>query len=697
MSTPIRPALTWAVALAVAPAAAQEPAAPIAERGYAAALAAAEEGDAPVWEALVWSRRLYREEAPEDPATALQRRLARLRRLVKVAQTRAPESDAAGTELVLLKVLVEEAATRVADPRGERRRAERLSAALDLLAGEVALGDLAGLRRFAAMSRDAATLGPDPDEGRGDVFEERPPSPAEAAHRARVLGLAGRWLGEAALEPAARSVVLLVLEDLADFPRRRGWAVDVADVAHRRLLREPDPVWVEVALEAAGGFRPWPDRRRRDEPGAVLRFEAPRWAPARFDALEAAVADDVEDGALPETSALLVAYAAAKRGAYTPPAPPGDLPVERQAALRRVGEATAAERTRLVTELADHVAAGSTAEVRRAACWALARLGPPAPRAVEPLIRSCRSADWRVAHVDRFSPPWPPGGGAAAALGRLGRPAVRPLLEELAGDDPDRRRAALRTLEQLVPSARRAGTVGDWVDGARPALVAALSDDEAGVRAGAADALGALGPWAAPATLELGRRLGVEPDAPTRVALAEALARQGPLGAAGAPALRAQLAADDADLAEAAARALGRIATPAAVEALAAASAAAGSEPTTRESCLEALALCGPPAEAALRDALAGPRSALALEALTDLGFGPETGRAIAALLGPAAPDSSLALAALKALRQHPLGALAAVDALEAFAADQPAGSPAAAVARRTLAYLRVVAAARGD
>lgn len=82
---------------------------------------------------------------------------------------------------------------------------------------------------------------------------------------------------------------------------------------------------------------------------------------------------------------------------------------------------------------------------------------------------------------------------AAAALGRIGKPAVHQLVEALQSPNPTLRHQAADTLARIGPSA---------VD-AVPALVAAMDDEDPLVRKAAARALGQIGPDAAAAVPKL--------------------------------------------------------------------------------------------------------------------------------------------------------------------------------------------------
>ena len=82
---------------------------------------------------------------------------------------------------------------------------------------------------------------------------------------------------------------------------------------------------------------------------------------------------------------------------------------------------------------------------------------------------------------------------AAAALGRIGKPAVPKLIEALASPNPVLRHQAADTLARIGPSA------ADAV----PALIQSLRDEDPLVRKSAARALGQIGPEAADAVPNL--------------------------------------------------------------------------------------------------------------------------------------------------------------------------------------------------
>lgn len=160
---------------------------------------------------------------------------------------------------------------------------------------------------------------------------------------------------------------------------------------------------------------------------------------------------------------------------------------------------------------------------------AVAELDPGAPADLAVLVEHLGDASWRVraAVVERISQgpgaaaalpalmhvlASGPGVGAreaaAAALARIGPPAVPALVERLSADDPDLRQAA-------------AGVLGEIADHrAVPPLTARLADRDPNVRTAAADALGKLGGADALAAL---RAAADSDDATLRLSAVEAL------------------------------------------------------------------------------------------------------------------------------------------------------------------------------
>lgn len=118
----------------------------------------------------------------------------------------------------------------------------------------------------------------------------------------------------------------------------------------------------------------------------------------------------------------------------------------------------------------------------------------------EPLSRTLQVTSGGPTQVRRFAvrpfEEWTMREVAAAALGRIGRPAVPKLVEALASENPSLRQKAADTLARIGPAA------ADAV----PALIKALRDADPLVRKSAARALGQIGPDAedaVPALIEL--------------------------------------------------------------------------------------------------------------------------------------------------------------------------------------------------
>jgi HEAT repeat protein len=163
---------------------------------------------------------------------------------------------------------------------------------------------------------------------------------------------------------------------------------------------------------------------------------------------------------------------------------------------------------------------------------AVAELDPADPLDRAVLVERLADPSWRVrsAAVERFGAGAPaaalaplaavladgPGVGAreaaAAALARIGAPAVPALVERLGAEDPDLRQAAAGVLAAIADARAVAP------------LTARLADPDPNVRAAAAEALGKIGGPAAVATL----RAAVESDDATlRLAAVEALGELG--------------------------------------------------------------------------------------------------------------------------------------------------------------------------
>jgi HEAT repeat protein len=156
-------------------------------------------------------------------------------------------------------------------------------------------------------------------------------------------------------------------------------------------------------------------------------------------------------------------------------------------------------------------------------------------------------------------------------------------VKSLEGKEALPRVQAINALIQAGPEARRAvpALIGSFRDNgatflhplaavalsrigpdAVPELQKALNDDSYAVRAGAALALGLIGPASRPAVLALAGKLK-DPEALVRTAAAQALGRIGSLARAGVPALRTSLTDKDASVQVEAALALWKVANEA--------------------------------------------------------------------------------------------------------------------------------------
>jgi HEAT repeat protein len=156
------------------------------------------------------------------------------------------------------------------------------------------------------------------------------------------------------------------------------------------------------------------------------------------------------------------------------------------------------------------------ADVRRAACTALAELGPAA------------AADSVPALIAAFKDPVDPTPEVAAEdLARLEPASCPGLIEALQSDDVVVRRLAARALYWMGKKATPAAA----------ALTAALDDKAAAVRAQAADALAQIGPAASSAIPRLIALLD-DPDKATRKAATDALAGTDPARTSVVQALR---------------------------------------------------------------------------------------------------------------------------------------------------------------
>lgn len=172
--------------------------------------------------------------------------------------------------------------------------------------------------------------------------------------------------------------------------------------------------------------------------------------------------------------------------------------------------------------------------VRRVAADALRLIEPDPKDVLDALVKALR--DDRDADVCR---------GAAIALGKLGKPALKPLVEMLGDKNADLRYNATIALREMG---------GDAEPAVKP-LILALRDKDEDVRASAAVALGAVGE---PAVGVLIESLG-EKDAGIRRGAAIGLGQVGPKAKKAVPALIKAAQDDDAGARGEAIRALGMI------------------------------------------------------------------------------------------------------------------------------------------
>jgi len=160
-------------------------------------------------------------------------------------------------------------------------------------------------------------------------------------------------------------------------------------------------------------------------------------------------------------------------------------------------------------------------DVRERARESLGRIGEPA---VEPLIQALKDEPWYDA-------------SRTIALGLIGKPAVQPLIQVLNDEDVRLRRGAAEAAEAVGPliraltdkdevvrmsAASALGSIGDAR--ALEPLIHALNDEEGSVRWQAAEALGNVGDERAAEPLIQALK---DKDAPVRWAAAESLGRIG--------------------------------------------------------------------------------------------------------------------------------------------------------------------------
>ena len=159
---------------------------------------------------------------------------------------------------------------------------------------------------------------------------------------------------------------------------------------------------------------------------------------------------------------------------------------------------------------------------------------------------------------------------AAHALGQIGpgaREAVPALARALGVEG--RKRLSEEQLPEKVEAARALGQIGPGAQGAVPALVGALGADHSVLREAAARALGQIGPGAQEAVPALVAATGGDSHAASprgdvaRLEAVRALGQIGPAAHGAVPALeRLAASGDPAELRDAAAQAIKRIASP---------------------------------------------------------------------------------------------------------------------------------------
>ncbi len=255
------------------------------------------------------------------------------------------------------------------------------------------------------------------------------------------------------------------------------------------------------------------------------------------------------------------------------------------------------------------------AVVRGMAAMVLGQFGPAA-RAAVPVLRALgkddRDADVRAA--------------AVAAVEAID-PSLPVLQEALAATDADRRLWAVCLLAKSGPEARAA----------TPQLAAALAHDEAAaVRAGAAFALGRIGPAARHTGPGLVAAL-TDPAANVRAAAALALGLLGPGTPGAGVALAEALKDGHAEDAAAAATALGNLGADAEAAVPVLVDLARGTDPTLRRRAVDVLARIGPAARSAapvLLEVLRAADPLLRRDAARGLVCaGPQAGAPVAALV----------------------------------------------------------------
>lgn len=291
-------------------------------------------------------------------------------------------------------------------------------------------------------------------------------------------------------------------------------------------------------------------------------------------------------------------------------------------ALVRIHPDQAEDLERAVPQLIKSLSSKQS-QVRNDAVAALGEIGAPSVRALIDVLGK-ESSDPVTAAL------------AAAALGMVGpdaAPAIPALTKALASKSEKLREQAAHALAGIGPAAKEAV----------PALADLLTSKTGQVRAIAANALGNLGEASAPATSGLIKAL-TDPDVNVRRESAQALGEIGPAAKAAVPSLIVALSDDQGAVTMHAAEALGRIG-PASVPALT----KAIGDPKIRGLAIMILAELGPPAKAAapsLIGLIKDPDKEIRREAIIALAqIGPDASQAVPALLAELKDEKSEARA----------------------------------------------------
>ncbi len=309
-----------------------------------------------------------------------------------------------------------------------------------------------------------------------------------------------------------------------------------------------------------------------------------------------------------------------------------EIPVRREAAfqLNRLGTAAKPALAALIKALDD-----DDKQVWSLAISVIAVLGPEAREAIPVLLKSLetRQPAGRRARDARQTLM-----RASYALARIGPASIPPLIEALRQEDAGLRAGAARALGLLGAEAREAipllvNNLADAREPVRdetvmalgligpeagPALVAALADGDARRRAGAAQALAQIAPPFRDAGAAIEQALGQESDATVRSALLTALPKLGVEPARSLAALLPAVVGDDEALRHAA---LNAVLAERGLRAVAVAKLTPmlkDPNPVVRERAARALGRFGPDATPALRALMDAARAANGAPAFAD-------------------------------------------------------------------------------